>query len=154
MNIWKSEKGGIYIVMQIYRAAGKDPSSGRVMYEQRMPNDIPSLYFNTENATAFHNLIRNQKCDADFTLNFMMQLNKNSKITVAPDNGNVKITIETDKGAHSITFNTMTIGTQKVNPNWDVFQKMFAVGVNKLLYGKLDPDEFNVGNVDDEVEEG
>jgi len=141
MSVWKADFG-VAISMTIYAAAGKDPTTGRVMYEQRKPMDLPGVNLWATQAEALRIAIKNQKADEPANINLKLQVKSDTSLEITSDNGNIKITITDPKGSRTCTLEAMQVGNKSINPNWNIFQKMITVGAHKAVFGKLDPDEF------------
>lgn len=153
ITVWRSDRGGIYVVLNMMAAAGKDPQTGRVMYEQRMPNELPSIYMTASYALGLLDAINMQKCNEAANLNFQYKVRDNV-LNVSSEGTNIKMTLESPKtGSRNMTFQGMQVGTGVVHPTWHYFQKMLKMAVDKVLYARLDPDEFNVNTGADDVDE-
>jgi hypothetical protein len=154
MSVWKADFG-VAISMTIYAAAGKDPTTGRVMYEQRKPMDLPGVNLWAFQANALRLAIKDQKADEPANINVKIQVKSDTTLEITSENGNIKVTITDPKGTRSCTMESMSVGSKTVNPNWNIFQQMITIGTHKAVFGKLDPDEFGneLGGSDNNDEE-
>jgi hypothetical protein len=154
MSVWKADFG-IAISMTIYAYAGKDPTTGRVMYEQRKPMDLPGVNLWAFQANALRLAIKDQKADEPANINVKIQVKSDTTLEITSENGNIKVTITDPKGTRSCTMESMSVGSKTVNPNWNIFQQMITIGTHKAVFGKLDPDEFGneLGGSDNNDEE-
>ena len=151
--VWKSDRGGVYVVMNIAGAAGKDPTTGAILYESKQPNQLPSMYLNQENANTLYVAFQSQKSRGPVTIEpFEFKCGRDNKLTIAPDGSNIKMTLESPNvGPRTITFKGIPIGSTIANGNWEVLLKTFGKAVNKVTYNRMDPNEFNLGGSDDET---
>lgn len=139
VTMWASQTG-IFTILTIKQAVGKDPSTGNNVYEQKMPNELPRLFMNT---TKLDVLMRVMMENKPATANFTMD--GKSKVTVAGDGSKVKFTItDGNKGERSITFKSTNIGSTQVFPEWNILCEYLKICYKKALCNKLDPEEFSM----------
>ena len=48
ITVWSSDKGGVYGILSIKAAIGKDPSTGLNAYEQKIGSELPRVMMNAE----------------------------------------------------------------------------------------------------------
>lgn len=149
MTVWRSDRGGIYLVMSILKAVGKDPTTGRVLYEQKMPNEVPAIYLARKGADSLYECVNMQNVQGDATLRCQVKSDRGDLLTVEPRDGGLYLMIENTKtGVAGMTFKPVPCGVANIHADWKMLRDMVAVAVHKLKYDKLDPEEFNVNNKD------
>ena len=137
ISVWKSENG-IFTILSIKSAVGKDPSTGAPVYEQKAPNELPRVFLNgTKLVTLVEAMTRNEPTTANFTLD------GRSKLTFQATNNAVKITINDPKtGDRTITFTSVTCGNATIFAEYTMMVKYLKICLGKLITNKLDPEEF------------
>lgn len=148
VSIWNSDKGGVYTILSIKSAVGKDPSTGANVYEQKMSGELPSIFMNLELIRAFLDGVKGHDVA---TLNFTIDTKRGSKLTMQGSDDAVKITIENQKtGTRTITLDAVPIGNVNVHANVLNLISMIEICFKKALSNKLDPEEFAMAvNTDD-----
>lgn len=148
VSIWNSDKGGVYTILSIKSAVGKDPSTGANVYEQKMSGELPSIFMNLELIRAFLDGVKGHDVA---TLNFTIDTKRGSKLTMQGSADAVKITIENQKtGTRTITLDAVPIGNVNVHANVLNLISMIEICFKKALSNKLDPEEFAMAvNTDD-----
>lgn len=148
VSIWNSDKGGVYTILSIKSAVGKDPSTGANVYEQKMSGELPSIFMNLELIRAFLDGVKGLDVA---TLNFTIDTKRGSKLTMQGSADAVKITIENQKtGTRTITLDAVPIGNVNVHANVLNLISMIEICFKKALSNKLDPEEFAMAvNTDD-----
>ena len=148
VSIWNSDKGGVYTILSIKSAVGKDPSTGANVYEQKMSGELPSIFMNLELIRAFLDGVKGHDVA---TLNFTIDTKRGSKLTMQGSADAVKITIENQKtGTRTITLDAVPIGNVNIHANVLNLISMIEICFKKALSNKLDPEEFAmVVNTDD-----
>lgn len=148
VSIWNSDKGGVYTILSIKSAVGKDPSTGANVYEQKMSGELPSIFMNLELIRAFLDGVKGLDVA---TLNFTIDTKRGSKLTMQGSADAVKITIENQKtGTRTITLDAVPIGNVNVHANVLNLISMIEICFKKALSNKLDPEEFTMAvNTDD-----
>jgi hypothetical protein len=148
VSIWNSDKGGVYTILSIKSAVGKDPSTGANVYEQKMSGELPSIFMNLELIRAFLDGVKGHDVA---TLNFTIDTKHGSKLTMQGSADAVKITIENQKtGTRTITLDAVPIGNVNVHANVLNLISMIEICFKKALSNKLDPEEFAMAvNTDD-----
>lgn len=140
VSVWNSDKGGCFCILSIKAAVGKDPSTGTNVYEQKMSGELPSMVMNLEMVRAFLEVVKKQDPE---NLNFKLDTNRGSSITVAGTGSSIKVTIENAKnGTRTVTFDAVPVGSTNVHANWRNLVDMVDICFKKALRNKLDPEEF------------
>lgn len=147
VSIWKSEKGGCYCIINTKAAVGKDPSTGANVYEQKMANELPSVFMPLDIAKAFLMATKNTEPS---TLNISIDTGRGSKLSVVGSPADVKVTIENNKGSRSVTLPAVNVGSATVHANFENFISYIEFGYKKCLTNKLDPSEFAMVTNEDE----
>lgn len=140
VSVWNSDKGGCFCILSIKAAVGKDPSTGTNVYEQKMSGELPSMVMNLEMVRAFLEVVKKQDPE---NLNFKLDTNRGSSITVVGAGSSIKVTIENAKnGTRTVTFDAVPVGSTNVHANWRNLVDMVEICFKKALRNKLDPEEF------------
>lgn len=140
VSVWNSDKGGCFCILSIKAAVGKDPSTGTNVYEQKMSGELPSMVMNLEMVRAFLEVVKKQDPE---NLNFKLDTNRGSSITVTGAGSSIKVTIENAKnGTRTVTFDAVPVGSTNVHANWRNLVDMVDICFKKALRNKLDPEEF------------
>ena len=143
IGIWKSQTS-IFTIIQIKQSVGKDPTTGAMVLEQKAPNEIPRVFMNAETLCYF---IEGLKCGKDFSV---PKLKKGSELSVSGVGTNsVKITIKEEKFPQPrvITFDSVPIGDSNVcGGTLNILRTLEPVVMRKVLYAKMDPNEFNIAS--------
>ena len=152
LGIWDSDMGGTLTSISIKAAVGKDPTTGRAVYEQKSPNELPSVLLGRDFVRA---LIMAMK---DTTP-------ENANITIQPGEGKAKLTLKSTSNGYSITLDhpkngsrtmnmqSIPIGGKNYHPTWARLLEGLIICDKATSYGKLDKDRFNSalsGGTDDE----
>jgi hypothetical protein len=140
VSVWNSDKGGVYAIMGIKSAVGKDPSTGGNVYEQKMSGELPSIFMNTEILRALIEAMKDTKPE-NVAINIDTQ--RGSKMTINGSGASVKITIENQKtGTRTITLDSTPVGMTSINASYMNLLYMLNICFKKAINNKLDPDEF------------
>lgn len=143
ISTWNSDRGGVFTVMSIVQAIGKDPTSGAPVYEQKAPNELPSIYMSTENVCALKLAMEATKDPG--AANFTIESGRNAKITVAGTGTGYKITIENAKtGSRTLTVKGVPVLDKTVYPRWKMIRDRLDICYKKCNLAGVDPDEFSV----------
>jgi len=145
---------GARAILRIKSIAGKDPSTGAPMLEQRMPSELPGFFMNLDLLKAF--LVTVESAQDYGSLSFVIDKGNNSKLTVVGQGGTIKMTIDSAKnGSRTITFDSVAMGNKNVHAAFINLCEYLKIAYRKALTNKLDPDEFAMavgtdnGNDDD-----
>lgn len=142
VNVWNSDKGGCYCVMNIKAAVGKDPSTGANVYEQKMSSELPSVFMNMDLMRAFLEGVADANID---TLNMTLDTHRGSKVTFVGSPANVKLTIDNQKtGTRTITIDAIPVGSRNIHASFKNLIDMVNICFTKAILNKLDPDEFSM----------
>lgn len=142
VNVWNSDKGGCYCVMNIKAAVGKDPSTGANVYEQKMSSELPSVFMNMDLMRAFLEGVADANID---TLNMTLDTHRGSKVTFVGSPANVKLTIDNQKtGTRTITIDAIPVGSRNIHASFKNLIDMVNICFTKAIRNKLDPDEFSM----------
>lgn len=141
VSVWNSDKGGVYTVMNIKSAIGKDPSTGATVYQNKMSCELPSVYMNLDLTRTFVECVKDKDPS---TLNFTIDTKRGSKITVIGSPTDVKITIENQKngGNATVSLDAIPVGSGSVQAKFNNLVDFVNVCFTKSLMNKLDPEEF------------
>lgn len=146
VSTWNSDKGGIYAVVNIKAAIGKDPSTGANAYEQKMASELPSVFMNVENTYA---LIEAMSKSEPETANLTLDCGR-SKISLQGQNDGVRITIENQKnGTRNVTLKAISLGSVKVHSGWQMLKAYLTICYKRASRAKLNVEEFSVALTDD-----
>ena len=150
ISVWKNDTG-IFTILTIKSAVGKDPSTGVPVYEQKAPNELPRVFLNgSKLITLIEAMTKNDPQTANFTID------GRSKLTYQATNNAVKITINDPKnGDRTITFSSVTCSNATIFAEYSMMIKYLKICLVKLITNKLDPEEFsasinNAGGEDEE----
>lgn len=150
ISIWNSDSA-VYTIFSIKQAVGKDPSTGANVFEQKMPNELPRVFMNSDYLRALLTALK--KADAN-NVNIAISPKHGTKMSIVGNNGQVKITVETEKqGSRTITFDPISCGSSNVNAAWFNMMELLDVAMKKALYAKLDPEEFGTAVASINVED-
>lgn len=142
VSIYKSDKGGVYCILSIKAAVGKDPSTGQNVYVQKMSGELPSIFMNMDVCRSF---IESAKAFEPSTLNGSVDTGRGSKMIIEGSESAVKITIENQKtGPGTITFDAIPVGPTNVHATFKNLVDMVTIAHKKMITNKLDPDEFSM----------
>ena len=154
MTIWRSDRGGVYVVMTALAKVGNDPTTGIAMYEQKQPKDLPSIYLAGTDAVEVLDALKMIPWQGSTpSCSYTKTCGKNNNTIAVTANGNeIELKINTPNiGDRSVTFKGAPACTTTVNAGWHLFLMMFEKAVNKVLCDKLDPNEFSgIGESSDE----
>lgn len=148
VSVWNSDKGGCYCIMSIKTAIGKDPSTGALVYQQKMSGELPSLIMNVE---ALRALLEGLKMSKPETCDIKLDTKRGSKISIAGSPSSVIITIENKNGQAKITVEPISVGITNVHANYFNIIDMLDIAYKKAIRNKLDPDEFAMAVGGDEA---
>lgn len=153
ISIWKSEKGGgVYGILSIKSAVGKDPSNGGNVYEQKMASELPSIFLNAELLRVIVEYAKNKEVS---TIDMLIDTKRNSKLTIKGSAAEVKMTIENQKtGTRTITIPAISVGMDMVHANFLNMIDFIDICLKKAIRNKLDPNEFGMVVGGDESSEG
>lgn len=153
ISIWKSEKGGgVYGILSIKSAVGKDPSNGGNVYEQKMTSELPSIFLNAELLRAIVEYTKNKEVS---TIDMLIDTKRNSKLTIKGSAAEVRMTIENQKtGSRTITIPAISVGMDMVHANFLNMIDFIDICLKKAIRNKLDPNEFGMVVGGDESSEG
>lgn len=141
VSVWNSDKGGVYAIMNIKQAVGKDPSTGMNVYEQKMPNELPSVFMNVE---AVRTVLEYLKMTPVDQLNGKYDAGKSS-VEFTSSGADVKITLNANAGTRSITLKASTIGNKSINSSMLNLIDFLEIAFKYTKLAKLDTEAF--GNV-------
>lgn len=141
VSVWNSDKGGVYCIMNIKQAVGKDPSTGMNVYEQKMPNELPSVFMNVE---AVRTVLEYLKMTPVDQLNGKYDAGKSS-VEFTSSGADVKITLNANAGTRSITLKASTIGNKSINSSMLNLIDFLEIAFKYTKLAKLDTEAF--GNV-------
>lgn len=143
ISIWKSEKGGgVYGILSIKSAVGKDPSNGGNVYEQKMTSELPSIFLNAELLRAIVEYAKNKEVA---TIDMLIDTKRNSKLTIKGSAAEVRMTIENQKtGTRTITIPAISVGMDMVHANFLNMLDFIDICLKKAMRNKLDPNEFGM----------
>lgn len=140
VSIYKSDKGGVYCILSIKAAVGKDPSTGQNVYVQKMSGELPSIFMNMD---VCHTFIECSKIFEPSTVKATIDTGRGSKMNIEGSDTAVKITIENQKtGPGTITLDAIPVGSTNVHATYKNLVEMVKIALKKMLTNKLDPDEF------------
>jgi hypothetical protein len=134
LTIWKADTGA-RLVISIAQFVGKDPEKGTNIVEQKMPNELPSVYLNSTVLRAMYQFIEKQNPSS-----MMGKLEMgNRAIEFLSESGKavIKITAQ-DKPERKITFDTVTIGNETIHAGWEQFKSTVKVCLDKIATMKID----------------
>ena len=153
ISIWKSEKGGgVYGILSIKSAIGKDPSSGGNVYEQKMSSELPSIFLNAELLRTIVEYTKNKEVS---TIDAIIDTKRGSKLTIKGSSSEVRMTIENQKtGSRTITIPAISVGMDMVHANFLNMIDFIDICLKKAIRNKLDPNEFGMVVGGDESSEG
>ena len=137
IGIWTSDSG-VFAIFTIKQEVGKDPSTGKGVYETKPPKELPRLFMNRDKMCLLYHAM--QHFDKPGEANFVMD--GNSKLKVEGLGNKVKLTITDKIGERSITFSAFTLGNFVDYPQWTVIKEMLKIAFRKSLINKLDENEF------------
>lgn len=141
VSVWNSDKGGVYCILNIKQAVGKDPSTGMNVYEQKMPNELPSVFMNVE---AVRTVLEYLKMTPVDQLNGKYDAGQSS-IEFTSSGADVKITLNGKAGTRTITLKANTIGNKNINSSMLNLIDFLEIGFKYTKLAKLDTEAF--GNV-------
>lgn len=141
VSVWNSDKGGVYTIMSIKAAVGKDPSTGGNVYEQKMSGELPSIFMNADILRA---LIEGFKECKDYgTINASLDTKRGSKMSIVGNGSQVKITIDNQKtGTRTCTLESLQVGTSTIHSSLLNLITLLEICFKKAIRNKLDPEEF------------
>lgn len=139
VGIWNSSMGGCKTVMRIETKIGADPNTGKSAFEQKAPNELPSVLMNANDARALYEAILPATSD---NVNVELKAGK-STLKVIGEGGKVKITIDQpEKGTRTCTLAPINCGASSINSDFLNFKDCIKIAWEKSLRAKLDPNEF------------
>lgn len=141
VSVWNSDKGGVYCILNIKQAVGKDPSTGMNVYEQKMPNELPSVFMNVE---AVRTVLEYLKMTPVDQLNGKYDAGQSS-IEFNSQGADIKITLTGKAGTRSITLKANTIGSKNINASMLNLIDFLEIAFKYTKLAKLDTEAF--GNV-------
>lgn len=142
ISTWNSDRGGVFTVLSIVSAVGKDPSTGAPVYEQKAPNELPSIYMSTDNICALKLAMEETKDPG--AVNFTIESGRN-KITFAGTGTGYKITIENQKtGSRTLTLKGIPVLEATVYPSWKMLKDRVDICYKKSNLAGVDTEEFGV----------
>ena len=140
IGMYESAYKNAFCTIQIMASIGKDPTTGTVAFEQRPPQEIPSIMLSHEMLEALidHFTDKNRTCnDRQFFPNFVDPTNLNetidcgrgSKITFVGSPTSVQIKISREgSGERTGTLNAIQLSNSVNFASWRIIlQKMFYV---------------------------
>jgi hypothetical protein len=141
VSVWNSDKGGVYTIMSIKAAVGKDPSTGGNVYEQKMSGELPSIFMNADILRA---IIEGVKGCKDYgTINASIDTKRGSKMSIVGNGNQIKITIDNQKtGTRTCTLESLQVGTSTIHSSFLNLMSLLDICFKKAIRNKLDPEEF------------
>lgn len=147
VSVWKSDKGGCYCIINMKSAIGKDPSTGANVYEQKMANELPSIFLQSEYAKSILMAVKGKDPS---TLNVNIDTHRGAKFSIVGSPSEVNVTINHNKlGDRSVTLEAISVGNASVHANFENFISYIEMGYKKCMTNKLDPTEFAMVANDD-----
>lgn len=138
IRTWTSDRGGVYCILSI-KTGVKDPNGG-IMYEQKMPTELPRVMLNKEKLCT---LLEYLKMTPVAELNGTLDCGKQSSIQLVGDGGgDVKITITNSVGTRTISFKSDTIGNKNINSSMELLVDFLEIAFAYTKLSKLDMEEF------------
>jgi len=140
VSVWNSDKGGVYGIMSIKAAIGKDPSTGMNAYEQKMSGELPSIFMNVEILRA---LVEYLKSNSVEQLSADIDTGRGATMSIHGSPTDVKITINNQKtGTRTITIKAMTIGNKNINASMLNLIDYLTICCKHAKLAKIDGEEF------------
>lgn len=139
VGVWTSDSG-VFAILTIYQQVGKDPSTGKGVYETKPPKELPRLFMNRDRIIALVSAMTaygDNPGEANFTMD------GNSKLKVEGLGNKVKLTITDKLGERTITLGSFTLGKVTTFPQWTVVRDLLKIAYRKALIDKIDNDDFN-----------
>lgn len=153
VGLYESDKGGTYCSFQIIGVIGKDPQTGANVYEQRPPQELPSILFTQEVLEAVIDRLTDKtrpSRDRDFYPNWVSPVDINETIncghnasfTINGSANEVKIKINSARGEKECILTGIPMSTGANFASWRIMlQKMFFVLTYMQTKG-IDPEKF------------
>lgn len=141
VSVWNSDKGGIYGIMSIKTAVGKDPASGMNVYEQKMSGELPSIFMNVE---LLRVLMEYLKMTPVERLSGELDTGRGATMSIQGSGNEVKITINNQKtGTRTITLKALTIGDKNINASMLNLIDYITICWKHAKLAKIDAEEFS-----------
>lgn len=142
LGIWDSDMGGTLTSISIKAAVGKDPSTGRAVYEQKSPNELPSILLGRDFVRA---LIMAMKDATPENVDITIQPGEGkAKLTLKGNGTSYTITLDHPKnGSRTMTMNSIPVGGKNYHPTWYRLLEGLIICDKATSHGKLDKERFN-----------
>ena len=143
IDMWMADRGP-KTILTIKQVAGKDPSTGANMLEQRKSGDLPRFFMGPAQLYAFIEIASKNE-PGQTSIQLTGGKNGESKLTVVGSGDSIKLSIvEPNKGERTITFNAISAGGANVHGHFKTLIKYLEICYKKAITAKLDPEEFGM----------
>jgi hypothetical protein len=139
VTIWNSDRGMTFTSIRITQLVGRDPTTNAPIYEQKMPNDLPSVLMNDRHVYC---MLEAMKASEASTANFTIECGKGATISIQGQGTSFKVTIHNDKGDRTATFKAIQVGSTAMFPEWKFIMDRLTICQKYMMTKNIDKDEF------------
>ena len=142
-SLWKSKNNALYTSIQLKQSIGKDPN-GRVMYENGLSKDIPSILLRVDQARCLYEMFKNTPPEQ---LNLThKQEDYGTEITVVGSTAGVTITVTNKAGTRKVTIPSIAMGNVNVHGDWQNFITFMWKCIDKCLMNRASEEVLDKGS--------